>query len=183
MQNKGQKSPAAAAGADDPGDGDGDQDLEDDVCLDIVEYVGAKFCLRETQDRCRDKKRNVPETVAKALQLDTESVNQEASADTGSSNDMVSEKDCLGSALDEAKKAKYQLGQLSQTHDTVEGDLSNSSNKVQDNCIEMVKAWRDKAVSSENSLHKIWSTESEKTKKFLRERDVASASLHKRYRS
>lgn len=103
---KGQESPAAVAGADVSDDYDDDWDLEDVAGLDDVERVGAKCCLRDFQDCFCAMKRKVPGIVAEVFEVATESVNQKAAADAGSSTELVSMKTSLTTAPAKANKAQ-----------------------------------------------------------------------------
>lgn len=60
----------------------------------------------------------------------------------------------------------------------VEGDLDKEFKKMRENWKAQTNACRNKAVTVENSLHRIRLTEAKKEEKFLRDRNADSARLH-----
>lgn len=100
------RAPSAAFAVANDFDDDNDWDLEGTFGLDEVERDGAKRHLRDIQDSCRGKKRKVLGTIAEPFEFATEFVNQMASTDTGSSFELVSFKDGLGTTEVTAEEAK-----------------------------------------------------------------------------
>lgn len=97
-----QRSSAAAADADDPGDDE--EDFEGAGRLYNVERVVVKRRLRDFHDSGRAKNRKDPGTVAEALKLASELINQEDSADACSPAELAFMKSAPVIGQDEARE-------------------------------------------------------------------------------
>lgn len=101
VSRKGQSPPPLIAVAECTGD-DKDRDLEGTVALDDGELTGANRRLHDSKNSCRTEKRVFLGTVAQTFQFASELVGQEAFADAGLSDELLSVKCALSSAQVEA---------------------------------------------------------------------------------